>query len=103
MKELTRGDFLKYAEEPLVKVELPHYEGFVYVRKLNLHQMEAFEKTIVKADLKDMRVRLFCWMVVDQNGSPLFSEDDIPTLSFLKWIDVAPAIQAAMEANKKSD
>lgn len=83
-KALTREAFLKPAEVPTERVELPELDAFVTVRGMTANERNKFEKQFRtrsgkrnEAVMEQIRQRLVVWACVDENGAPLFTQDDV--------------------------
>ena len=76
------------ATKPALKeVEVPEWGGSVWIRPVTLGEQgklanagTKFEKADPSARLKGTTVALIIWVVSDENGTPLFSDTDIPAL-----------------------
>lgn len=86
MALLSRKDILKAQDLPTKDVEVPEWGGTVRVRSLTARDRDAIETALIDARQKDdgqpvnIRARYAAACIVDENGSPLFSVDDVEVL-----------------------
>lgn len=76
------------ATKPALKeVEVPEWGGSVWIRPVTLGEQgrlanagAKYEKADPSTRLKGTTVALIIWVVSDENGMPMFSDSDIPSL-----------------------
>lgn len=86
-KALTREAFLKPAEVPTERVELPELDAFVTVRGMTANERNKFDKQFQtktgktnRATMDEIRQRLVVWACVDESGAPLFTQEDVASI-----------------------
>ena len=86
-KVLTRDAILNAADIQTEAVEVPEWGGTVYVRALTGVERDEYEGSRVsvkgkKVELnyKNTRAKLVALCAVDEQGSRLFTEEDVPAL-----------------------
>lgn len=84
---LSREDILKSQDIRTEEVEVPEWGGSVLVRGLTGAQRDEFEASNLEKrgknyvpNIANIRAKLVSWCVVDDNGIPLFTRDDIEEL-----------------------
>ena len=81
--------------------------GTVRVAAVSAGARDAFELAIQdlpeKERRKDFRARLLVMCCTDDDGKPLFTYDDIPSLSALEAAAVDPVVEVAMRLNGLSE
>lgn len=87
VKILTRDDILQVQDLPKELVEVPEWDGAVYVRGLTGAERDALEASIVeqrgrstRMNLMNLRAKLVAMSVVDEEGNRLFSDADVEKL-----------------------
>lgn len=87
MGYLTREAILQADDLPMEDVEVPEWGGTVRVRGLTGSERDAFESEIVQLkgkkasiNMQNFRAKLVVRSVVDENGKPLFSHQDVRLL-----------------------
>lgn len=82
---LNRDAILAAADLPRELVEVPSWNGSVYVKTMTAGEREAFEAAALASDGKlsagTIRARLAAATVVDETGQRLFSDADVETLN----------------------
>lgn len=88
MTRLTRDAILSVDDLQREEVDVPEWGGSVLVRGLSGRERDAYEATIisqrgsdVKLNLANARAKLIVRAVIDDEGRPLFSEDDVQALA----------------------
>ncbi len=78
---LTRDQILKAKDLKKKKVEVPEWDGFVYVRVMTGKERDSFEQSIVQAkgevNLENIRARLCALTIVHQAGVKMIADKDI--------------------------
>ena len=84
MKNLSRDDILGADDLQSEAVEVPEWNGTVYIRTMTGEERDRFEASLVRIDgakfediTRNLRARLVCLTAVDENGESLFTLDDI--------------------------
>ncbi len=80
---LTREQILNAVDCELTKVEVPEWGGEIYIKSLSGAESEQLKEATENSDLTDaekMAVTLAI-SIVDENGHPLFTRDDMVELS----------------------
>jgi hypothetical protein len=88
MKNLSRNDILNVDDLKTEKVEVPEWDGVVWVKTMTGAERDEFDGTLVnvgadgvkRTNLKNYRARLVQVSCVDKDGKMLFSPGDIPAL-----------------------
>lgn len=82
---LTKESILGAKDRKIEKVEVPEWNGFVFVRSLMGTERDAFEDAMHdgkgKINLKNHRARMAALAICDESGSPLFTLADVTALS----------------------
>lgn len=86
-KFLTRTEILNAPDLQSEEVAVPEWGGDVLVKGLTGAQRDAYEASIVKQvggkprmDMENMRAKLIALCVVDENGTPIFTQADVDAL-----------------------
>lgn len=86
-KFAARTEILAASDTPIVEMEVPEWGTWVRVKTLSAAERDQFENSIiqrngrnVKQNLLNVRARLVATALVDENGAPLFSFDDVEAL-----------------------
>jgi len=82
---LGRDDILGADDLPVQEVEVPEWGGVVNVRSMTGYERDQFETSLTNGkdksvNLKNIRARLVCLTVVDDNGERLFTDADVDAL-----------------------
>ena len=126
MAVLTRSQILEVKDFPeAVRVSVPEWGGDVLIRSMSASERDMYEQDLVAArvgnkdtgvKVTNVRARLLAFVIVDEEGNLLFSEDDIVALGkksivavdrvFAKAQNMNALTQAdveALEKNSESD
>jgi len=82
MDDLTRDAILGADDLPIEQVEVPEWNGSVYMRTLTGKQRDDFEqfaverKTKTGIDIRGMRIKLIAMCLCDKDGKMLFAGRD---------------------------
>jgi hypothetical protein len=80
--KLTRAQILNAYDLPLKEVQVPEWDGKVFVRMMTAGERDAFEAAQQGGNPhRDLRARLAVATVCDDGGQPLFTADDVAALS----------------------
>lgn len=84
---LTRDQILAASRDyPYEDVEIPELKGTVRIRVLNLEEVEAVKKnTKPNEEPLNLYPRLIAQAVIDENGNPLFTGEDIKLIRTVLW------------------
>jgi hypothetical protein len=85
---LNRDQILKAEDLPFRDIEVPEWGGTVRIRTMTGGERDAFEKLIyvkakdgeVEFDNENYRAKLLSFSIVDENGTRMFSVDDVKVL-----------------------
>ena len=86
-KMLTRGEILDAADLARELVEIPEWQGSVYVQSITGFERDAFESRCIaarkngKLDTKLLKAQLVILSLYDEDGSRIFNENDINGLN----------------------
>lgn len=85
---LSREQILGATDRKTEDVAVPEWGGSVRVRGLSGAERDAYEASIVQlgaggkrsVNLKNLRARLVAYSVIDEDGNPLFTPEDVAAL-----------------------
>lgn len=87
VKALTKEQILGASDIQIKKVEIPEWNGFVFVKGMTAKERDDFEASIIrmngkvrKVDMRDLRAKLVSKSICDKDGKLLFDEKDIKEL-----------------------
>lgn len=87
VKALTKEQILGASDIQIKKVEIPEWNGFVFVKGMTAKERDCFEASIIrmngkvrKVDMRDLRAKLVSKSICDEDGKLLFDEKDIKEL-----------------------
>lgn len=85
VKALSRAQILCTPDAGRLRVEVPEWDGYVWVHVMSGEERDAWEMTIIKEGSKDestenMRAKLLVLTVRDDDGKPVFTSADISSL-----------------------
>ena len=86
-KMLTRGEILDAADLARELVEIPEWQGSVYVQSITGFERDAFGSRCIaarkngKLDTKLLKAQLVILSLYDEDGSRIFNENDINGLN----------------------
>ena len=92
MPYLTREQILGAEDLPRAEVPVPEWGGVVLVRSLTGRERDQYEESLIRwrasggqrvkvgADLANARARLVSLAVIDEDGTRLFSDQDVHAL-----------------------
>lgn len=85
---LTKQSILKAKDLQQTKVEIPEWNGEVYIRAMTGAERDSWEQAIQNkrttngtVELAELKARLAVMTVSDKEGNLLFTESDIPELN----------------------
>lgn len=82
MEDLTRDGILSVQDLPLERVEVPEWDGVVYMRVLTgkqrdeIEQLSTDRKAAKRFEVKEMIVRMVAMSLCDKDGKLLFGGHD---------------------------
>lgn len=85
MAFLNREAILAADDAPTLEVHIPEWNGSVKVRTMSARERDAFEWASIAADregvtLANVRARFAVACCIDENGKPVFTDEDIAML-----------------------
>ena len=87
MKVLSRGDILKVDDIQIELVEVPEWDGSVYVKGMTGAERDDFETSIIqqrgknhRVNMTNIRAKLVSKTTCDEKGAALFTGTDIKAL-----------------------
>jgi hypothetical protein len=88
-KILSKADILAASDLTTQTVEVPEWGGAVIVRSMTGAQRDAYEATLMtrgddgklSVNTDNMRAKLLLCTLVDEQGNPLFTADDLTALA----------------------
>jgi hypothetical protein len=88
MKNLTKAAILKRTTLRTEKMEIPEWEGSVFIRELTGNERDEYELSIVDPETNQvnkagMRAILVVMTLVDEEGNKLFTLDDVDQVGAL--------------------
>jgi len=100
---LSRDQILGAPKPELVEVQVPAFGGSVFVKPFTIGVSEKFYDDNAAAKGADYSARLIVATVVDEAGSPLFTDADIPAIREIPAQSLKDVVQAALRANRILD
>lgn len=86
-KALDHKQIVDHKDMAIERVDIPEWDGYVYVRALSGVERDAFEAMVVERrgknyqiNLHNIRGKLACLTIVDENGERIFSDADADVL-----------------------
>jgi len=109
MTVLTRSQILEANDFPeAVRVPVPEWGGDVLIRSMSASDRDMYEQDLVAARVGDkssgmkitnVRARLLAFVIVDEEGNLLFSEEDIQALGKKSIVAVDRVFAEAQKMN----
>jgi hypothetical protein len=109
MAVLTRAQILEVKDFPEAeRVPVPEWGGDVLIRSMSASERDLYEQDLVAARVGDkdtgvkvtnVRARLLAFVIVDEKGNLLFSEDDIVALGKKSIVAVDRVFARAQKMN----
>ncbi len=102
---LTRDQMLAGRGMTLTRVEIPEWDGHVYVRPLTNIEQDDWEEAITNAtvgrsvSLRDVKARLVALTVVDAAGVRLLTMDDVAALGDARGSAINRIFRVAQRVN----
>lgn len=106
---LTRDEILNADDLKKEAVKVPEWGGELVVREMTGGQRDAYETSIMNASAEErsrvIRARMAASCVIDSDGEPMFTVDDIDALSkkSAKALDRVFKVAAKLNALYESD
>ncbi len=98
---LSREQLLKPAAVPVEVVTVPEFDGTVSIKGMTARQRSKFEEQFTTAAgnpnrkrRAQMRERLIVACCVDDDGQPLFTEEDVPAIGDMPAVVIEPLVDA---------
>jgi len=111
---LNKDQILAAEDLPFRDVDVPEWKGTIRVRTMTGGERDAFEASIydtdkdgVKLNRNDFRAKLLSKVIVDENGTRLFTDKEIEKLSgksakaIQRLFDVAQEINGISKAEQE--
>ena len=98
-KYLGRDDILKAIDEKFLDVEVPEWGGTVRVRSLTGLQRSQLLKASQDESIEDWIERLCAACICDENGNPVFKQEDVKELKKKNSAALNRVFNAADELN----
>lgn len=74
--------------------------GTVYATELSAGERDRFEVEHASGGRRHFRARYVVWTIRDENGSPVFTADDIDELASVPASMLEPLVDAAIRVNR---
>ena len=107
---LNKEQILAANDLDTVTVEVPEWGGSVLVKMMTGKERDAFEASLFsgkgksrKQDLRNVRAKLACHVLVDENGNKLFNPKEIEILGDKSSSALDKIFEIAQEHNKISE
>lgn len=88
MPALNSKAILECSDMQTKRVDIPEWNGYVFVRSLTGKERDAWETSLVvqrgkkrEVNTLNMRAKLVALVTVDEEGQPIFSQDQVEALS----------------------
>jgi hypothetical protein len=78
---LTRDQILAATDLPTAQVDVPEWGGSVLVRTMTAGQRDRFEASVQGKRIEDIRATLAALTICGEDGSLLFSAEDVAALA----------------------
>lgn len=85
---LTKDQILSASDRKIEEVEVPEWNGSVYIRNMTGGERDAYEASLIKmqgksvqANMADARAKLCAICICDEDGNRLFTDDEAKELS----------------------
>jgi len=100
MKVLTRDEILNMDDLKIEEVNVPEWNGVVFIRTITGQERDIFEQTMSEAGgLRNLRARLVALTAIDKEGKRIFSEKDAPALGKKSAAVIDRLFKVAQELN----
>jgi len=99
MAVLSKGAILAADDVKLKTVDVPEWGGAVYMRVISGADRDKFEQAYSDKELGMFRVRFLAASICDENGSRLFSDEEIDELGRKSSIVINRLFNAAFSHN----
>ena len=97
---LSRDQILAARDFSIEKVEVPEWDGFVFVRVMTAGERDQFEKKFSKDRYGDIRAYVAAATMCDDQGVLLFEKSDIEVLTKKSSAAIDRIFEAALRLNK---
>ena len=106
-KVLTRGDILTSDDRPCELYHFPDWGGWLYMRGMTGTQRDEIEQSITatgdKQDITGARARVASRCIVNEDGTPMFTEKDVVALGEKSALCLALAFRIGSKLSGMSD
>lgn len=92
-------------KKPL-RVEVPGFDGEIYVRALTVGERDAYENlwlTRGQGGVKDFRSQLLCRVLCDESGSRIYTDADVAEVASLDGAMLSRVFDIAAAHNKLTE
>ena len=101
---LSKDQILNANDVKLEEVNIPEWNGSVYVRVMSAGERDSFEIQATKPNGKqNLRARLAVLTVCDKDGNRIFEESDIPALAKKSASALDAIFRVAIHLNAMTD
>jgi len=97
---LTKSQILAHNDVDVVRVDVPQWDGFVYVRSMSAAERNAFSQKFSGESLDGLQETMCVLTVCDENGQRIFTDDDVAALGEKSGAALDLICQAAQKLNK---
>ncbi len=97
---LDKAAILGKTALPIMELDIPEWEGKVFIRVMTAKERDLFEARQRRDDFENIRARIARASLCDDNGNLLFTDEDIATLSNLHGKALDRIFEAAVKFNK---
>lgn len=102
-REQILGKTKLRGELPRTKVTVPEWDGEVYVRTMTALERDRFETLLLQGKKRNFRGLLVVHTAVDEEGNPIFKEEDAELLGQGSVLPVERVFDAAVKVNSFSE
>jgi len=103
MGTLTKEQILAAHDLKRLRVDIPEWEGHVFVKTITAAERDSFENAIYgskkRLDITNVRARMTSIATVDETGKRLFDESDIKALGKKSAVALDRIFMAACKLN----
>ncbi len=97
---LSREAILEADDLPVEELEVPEWGCWVRIKAMDALKMQRLANALVGLDDEHMHVLMVAASLVDENGEPLFSLDDVDELKKKRGEAIRRISEAAMKLNR---
>lgn len=101
MADLTADQIFAANDMSLVPVEVPEWNGTVYVRVMSVGEMEAYQREFAekREKMENWRSKLLVRCLCDKDGKPLFTAEQVEKLGAKSVKVMSRLFDTAMKHN----